>query len=86
MSSPLWKVIHAFGSAAVGEPPQSDLQTGVIPERIRAIADRSKVTYFTDGKRLWSAPAPPATQISAREALDRFGVDRLYEAREYGSS
>ncbi len=87
MSSPLWMIIHAFGSAALPEAlSNADMQVEVPAPEIQSIAGRSTLRYFTDGKRLWADPASSASDISAREAFDRFGLQRLYEAREYGSS
>src|ERR1044071_338790 len=58
--------------------------------QLRRIAEHSPVIYWVKGSQIWAdytAPKhdPALRQISAREALDQFGLEGVYLAAEYRS-
>jgi hypothetical protein len=68
----------------------ADLELPLTDEQLSAIARASPLRYWTDGRHLWwyDAGVPDRRKlqnISAAEALERFGLDALDEAYEKGS-
>ena len=68
----------------------ADLERLVSDDQLRAIALASPLRFWTDGRHLWwyDAGLPDSAKlqdISAAEALERFGLDALDEAYEKGS-
>jgi hypothetical protein len=93
MANERWKVEQSFGDepvlAVVG--PRGDAQAPLSDAEILAIAARSKVPYWTDGKRLftiegYALASPDLRPIAPLDALRAFGLEQLLEAREYGST
>jgi hypothetical protein len=75
-------------SYIVGRDANLDLP--VTDAQLRAIAAASPLRYWTDGRHLWwyDAGLPDSRklqEISAAQALDRFGLEALDEAYEKGS-
>ena len=67
-----------------------DLELPLTDEQLRAIALASPLRFWTDGRHLWwyDAGVPDRDklqEISAAQALERFGLDALDEAYEKGS-
>ena len=80
--------LQSFGTEAV-ERVVSDtvnLRAQLTDEQLDAMARHSAVSYWTDGKKLWSIDyRVPGWPISAAEALAEFGLEALKEAREKGT-
>jgi hypothetical protein len=88
-----WKVADSFGEDAISAVLGPGASDGSLlsDEELRAIARASSIPYWTDGRTLWSVPefaaAVPGTRpITALEALLDFGLDKLADAREFGST
>jgi hypothetical protein len=86
----VWMAISSFGEDAVASvvgDKARDLGASLTNEELMAIARVSRVPYWSDGTRLWTIEYGPrnASPISPADALARFGLEALEEAREKGS-
>lgn len=85
--------IHCFSpeaaKAVVGAT--EDYEQLLDEGQIRAMARASRLPYWSDGSALlkfeeWADRFPRARKVSALEAYEKFGLDRLHEAAERGAS
>ncbi len=85
----LWMAVQSFGQDAVAHVigDTRDLHAPLSDDELAAIARQSTVPYWTDGTVLWSIDyrLPNSRPISAADALARFGLEALEEAREKGT-
>jgi len=86
----IWMALLSFGDDAVERvvaDKAGDLHAPLTEEQLAAMARHSTVPYWTDGTVLWSIDYgdPRARPISAADALARFGLAALEEAREKGT-
>jgi hypothetical protein len=82
---PLWKALASFGDDAGRRVlPSIDDERLLTDEQVAAIADASSARYWTDGRCLFGLHYPESAHepLTARQALDRFGLDALEEAHE----